>query len=78
MMISAGVKYFRGDVPLTRQNDEMEKGSVGDSLKGAIPLRYRDVLGGVDIEQVKRDQRRARRQVLAAMIRGLTQLRPRR
>ncbi|MBN8239135.1 hypothetical protein JF541_08270 [Marinobacter hydrocarbonoclasticus] len=43
-------------------------------LDDAIPPRYRDARGGIDLEQVQRDRRQAKRQVVRAMIRRLKQL----
>ncbi len=75
MMVSEEVHYFHGGGPLTRREDgEVEEGSVDDSLEGTIPFRYRDGLGGIDLEQVRLDQLQARRQVVRAMIRRLEKL----
>lgn len=43
-------------------------------LDDAIPPRYRDARGGIDLEQVQRDRQQAKRQVVQAMIRRLKQL----
>lgn len=40
----------------------------------AIPPRYLDARGGIDLEQVLRDQLQARRQVVQSMVRRLKQL----
>ena len=75
MMISEEVRYFHDDDPLTRRDDgKVEEGSGGDSLEGTIPLRYRDGVGGIDLEQVRRDQLQARREVVRAIIRRLEKL----
>jgi hypothetical protein len=72
MMISEEVRYFQGGGPVTRREDgEVADRSVDDSLEGTIPLRYRDGVAGIDLEQVRRDQLRARRQVVRAIIRRL-------
>lgn len=79
MIVSEEVQYFHRGSPFTRQeNDDLEKASVDDSLEGTIPLRYRDGTGGIDLEQVRRDQLQAQRQVVRAMIQRLAKLRPRR
>ncbi|BCB08895.1 hypothetical protein HHSLTHF2_27850 [Vreelandella venusta] len=44
-------------------------------LDDAIPPRYRDGRGGIDLEQVQRDRRQAQKQVVRAMLRRLKQLR---
>lgn len=75
MIVSGEVQYFHGVGVLTRRDPaDVEAGHVGVSLKGAIAPRYRDGLGGIDLEQVRRDQRQARRQVVRAMIQRLEQL----
>lgn len=73
MLISAEKTYLRGGYPLAFREhaDRNEK----ESHRSSIPLRYRDGMGGVNLEQVKQDQRRARRDVVRAMIRGLNRLR---
>lgn len=43
-------------------------------LDNTIPPRYQDGRGGIDLEQVQRDRRQAKRQVVRAMIRRLKQL----
>lgn len=79
MIVSEEVQYFHRGSPLSRQeNDNLEKASVDESLEGTIPLRYRDGMGGIDLEQVRRDQLQARRQVVRAMIRRLAKLQRRR
>ncbi len=76
MLISEEMKYFHGGNPIAfRENDDAPGRGVDDSFDGSIPPRYRDGLGGIDIEQVKRDQRRARREFVRAMMQRLGQLR---
>ncbi|EON90866.1 hypothetical protein MARLIPOL_15844 [Marinobacter lipolyticus SM19] len=72
MLISQEMTYFHGSNPVAlRENDE-----VADSLPGnGIPPRYRNSMGGVNLEQVRRDQRRARQEVVRAMIQRLGKLR---
>ncbi len=81
MIVSREVQFFHGGLPLTRRdNDEVTEGSevsVDDSLRGSIPSRYRDGLGGIDLEQVRKDQRQARLEVVRAMMQRLGQLRGR-
>ncbi|HET8802730.1 MAG TPA: hypothetical protein VFN01_16290 [Marinobacter sp.] len=72
MLMSEEMKYFHGGNPLARRgNHEAPDRSADDSLEGNIPPRYRDGLGGINLEQVKRDQRRARQEFVRAMLRGL-------
>lgn len=72
MLISAEKTYFNGVNPFTlREKDEVSDRSADDSFEGSIPPRYRNGLGGINIEQVKRDQRRARQEFVRAMIRRL-------
>lgn len=42
-----------------------------ETKENAIPARYRNARGGVNLEQVRRDQRRARRDALRALVRHL-------
>lgn len=66
--------FQQGD-PLTHSdNDDMEEVSTNDSPMESIPQRYRDGSGGIDLEQVRQDQLRARRQVVQAMVRRLKNL----
>lgn len=75
MIVSGEMQCFQGVGVVTRRdNADVEAGRVADSLTGAIASRYRDGLGGIDLQQVRRDQRQARRQVTRAMIRRLEQL----
>ena len=55
-------------------NDDAEEVSTSDSPMESIPERYRDGNGGIDLEQVRQDQLRARRQVVQAMFRRLKNL----
>lgn len=72
MLISAEKTYLQAGNPLAfRDNDEASDRSVNDARQSSIPPRYQDGHGGINIEQVKRDQRRARRDVVRAMMRRL-------
>ncbi len=78
MIFSEKIQYSHGGGSFThRDNDCVEKESHDDSREGTIPLRYRNGLGGIDLEQVRRDQLQARRQVVRAMIQRLKNLRRR-
>lgn len=51
---------------------ESASGAAETEIKeNAIPARYRNARGGVNLEQVRRDQRRARRDALRALVRHL-------
>ncbi|ROU01473.1 hypothetical protein EB809_05120 [Marinobacter sp. R17] len=67
MMVSGQAPYMPRRL-VTRQD---HAGEERESLKESISPRYRDGLGGIDLERVKRDQRRARREVFRALIRRL-------
>lgn len=72
MLMSEEMKYVHGGNPLARRSDhEVPDRNADDSLEGSIPPRYRDGLGGINLEQVKRDQRRARQAFVRAMLRSL-------
>lgn len=82
MMISGEAHYVSGDSSLSRQTDtgaeeKAEEKSVDDLLRRTIPHRYRDGLGGINLEQVRQDQRQARRDVVRGMLRRLLNLRRR-
>ena len=72
MLISAEKPYLSGGNSLAFR--EPADGNAKELHRSSIPLRYRDGMGGVNLEQVKRDQRRARRDLMRAMIRGLNRL----
>jgi outer membrane translocation and assembly module TamA len=72
MLISEEIMYFHGGNPLAlRDNDDVSAPKTGDSFEGSIPARYRSGMGGVNLEQVKRDQRQARRELVQAIIHRL-------
>ncbi|WP_166254893.1 hypothetical protein [Marinobacter salicampi] len=78
MMISGEAHYGNGDSSLFRQPDTVvDERNVDGSPKGTIPNRYRDGLGGINLEQVRQDQRQARRDVVRGMLRRLLNLRRR-
>lgn len=68
MLITAETRDFEGSKPSAHTDDE---------APGSIPARYRDRMGGINLERVRRDQRRARLQVVRGLIRHLSQLRNR-
>jgi len=76
MLIPAEKTYLRGGNPLAfRDNDDAPGRAPSDAPKSNIPPRYRDRMGGINLEQVRRDQRRARREFVRAIIRSLEKLR---
>lgn len=79
MMISGEAQYLRGACPLIARDQNKGEGGYSDAAhKLSIPPRYRDGMGGIDLEQVRRDQRRARSDVIRAAIGQLSRLRGRR
>lgn len=76
MLILDQIKYFHSGNSLARhENDDVAGQRVDESFKGSIPPRYGDGLGGIDLEQVKRDQRQARQELVRAMLHRLGKLR---
>ncbi|SNY99113.1 hypothetical protein [Halomonas sp. hl-4] len=70
MMKSKEVQSFNAGGLLTHRNNvDVKNNSVDD--QGTIPLRYQDGMGGIDIEQVRRDQRQAQQQFIRAILRHL-------
>lgn len=69
MLISQEMTYFHARNPLVfRENDDGSDRSADNIPESGIPARYRNGMGGVNLEQVRRDQRRARRDFVRAMI----------
>ena len=64
MLMTDEMTHLHGCSPITRGDDE--------AVESSIPVRYRDGRGGIDLEKVQQDQRKARREVVLAMIRRLT------
>lgn len=72
MLISEQMTHFHGGNPLVlRDNDDVSGPKTGGTFGGSIPTRYRSGMGGINIEQVKRDQRQARRELVQAIIHRL-------
>lgn len=61
MLISEQMPYLHPSQVLLRE-------SHTDSPETSIPTRYRNGRGGINLEQVKHDQRRARNEVVRAML----------
>lgn len=73
MLISEEMTYFHGGSPLAlRDADDLPGPRAGDSSSASIPTRYRSGMGGVNLEQVKRDQRRAKKELVQAIIHRLS------
>lgn len=61
-----------GGITPNRRVGRLEEGrGVDDPLGEPIPCRYRDGRGGIDLERVRRDQLRARREVVCALLERL-------
>lgn len=72
MLISLEKTNLGGSTTLAfRENDEKSDRDVKDSRQNSIPSRYKDGRGGIDLEQIRLDQRRARQEVVRALIRRL-------
>ena len=72
MLIAEEMNYFHGGNPSAlRDNEDVAGPKTGDTVEGSIPTRYRSGMGGVNLEQVKRDQRQARREWVQAIIHRL-------
>jgi|GEM_PF-726523 len=77
MIFSEKIQYSHGGALTHGNNDCVGTESHDGSREETIPLRYRNGLGGIDLEQVRRDQLQARQQVVRAMIQRLKNLRRR-
>ena len=72
MLISKEMTFFQASNPLAfREKDDGSDRSVDRLHESTIPTRYRDGMGGINLEQVRRDQRRARSEFVRAMIQRL-------
>ena len=60
--------YQHGDLLVHSDHHDKEGVSTDDSPGESIPHRYRDKSGGINIEQVRKDQLRARQQVVQAAL----------
>lgn len=70
MLNSEAVTYLQGRNLLVRGDDASGR-RAGASTESSIPVRYQNGRGGINVEQVRRDQRRARQELVRAMIRCL-------
>ena len=72
MSVYEEVHPLNAGVSLTRQRSGNATQGPASNLPGdPIPARYRDGRGGINLEQVRRDQLRARQQWLLGLVRQL-------
>ncbi|MFC4258541.1 hypothetical protein ACFOZ5_05760 [Marinobacter lacisalsi] len=72
MIVSGYSKHIYGNTRSEhRRSDQAEKIAGSHAPGDSIPARYRDQCGGIDLEQVQRDQKEARRQLVRAMLQSL-------
>lgn len=71
MSVSEFIIYPGGTGPLQGQESKRaeERQAIEGSSQESIPARYRDGAGGINIEQVERDQRRARQEFVRSLFR---------
>ena len=62
-------RFNNGGSSTCLDNDGVEKRIIGGTE--TIPLRYQYGLGGIDIEQVRRDQDQAKREFIRAILKYL-------
>ena len=75
MSVFEEVQYVNGGIPVAlRDSADAEKRRAGDWPGESSPTRYRDGRGGINLEQVRRDQLRARQEWLRAGVRRLKAL----
>lgn len=72
MINSAQIPQAPGSIPFIPRNHlDGGKEPVADTPTETIPARYRNGAGGIDLEQVRRDQRQARRAFMQSIGRRL-------
>ena len=70
MSVFEEVQYVNSGVPVAlRDSANAEKGRANNLPNECIPARYRDGRGGINLEQVRRDQLRARQEWLRGGVR---------
>lgn len=75
MSVFEEVQYVNSGTPVAlRDSADAEKGSANNLPNESIPARYRDGRGGINLEQVRRDQLRARQEWLRAVVRRMKAL----
>ena len=74
MLYSGHAQYLCDDTSVNRRIGQVEEGRHSDQGGDAIPRRYRDGRGGIDLERVRGDRLRARQRVISAMLRRLRTL----
>lgn len=75
MSVFEEVQYVNSGIAVAlRDSDNAEKGRASDLPGESIPARYRDGRGGINLEQVRRDQLRARQEWLRAVVQRMKAL----
>ena len=75
MSVFEEVQYVNAGIPVApRDSADAERSHASNLPNESIPARYRDGRGGINLEQVRRDQLRARQEWLRAMARRLKAL----
>lgn len=75
MSVFEEVQCVNGGAPVAlRDSAGTEKGRASKPPNESIPARYRDGRGGINLEQVRRDQLRARQEWLRAVVRSMKAL----
>lgn len=59
--------YYTGTAVARRDGNGNEGGGAYQPRPESIPRRYRDGRGGINLERVRQDQRRARRDLVRAV-----------
>jgi hypothetical protein len=69
------VQYVNSGAPVAlHDSGNAEKGRASDLTGESIPVRYRDGRGGINLEQVRREQLRARQEWLRAVVQRMKAL----
>lgn len=71
MLYSGHAQYLCDGTSVNRGIGQPEEGKHSDPGGEAIPRRYRDGRGGIDLERVRGDRLRARQRVISAMLQRL-------
>ncbi|MCG8393214.1 MAG: hypothetical protein MI745_09030 [Pseudomonadales bacterium] len=75
MSVFEEIHPLNAGVPVTRQSSgNAAQGPASNPPSDPIPARYRDGRGGINLEQVRRDQLRARQEWLRAVVRSIKAL----
>ncbi len=75
MSVFEEVQYVNSGIPVAvRDSADAERSRASHLPNESIPARYRDGRGGINLEQVRRDQLRARQEWLQTVVRRLNAL----